>query len=376
MPSLKMKNGGYTGFARRHSSVMSTVVENSNDEGEDIVQAYVDKIPVRAQDDTSPIILGSGSFTYRLENAWAKLPSGWKLRDVTAVAADKDDRVYVFSRSEQPMMVFDRDGNFLTHWGKGTFKRPHGIHIGPDGMLYLVDDGDHTVRKCTPEGKVLLVIGIPNKPTPFMSGDPFCRCTDVALSPKGEIYVSDGYCNARVHKYSPDGKLLLSWGAPGADIGEFNIPHNIVCDDRGWVYVADRENHRVQIFDGNGRYEAQWTNMHRASALEQHERGDKLFYLGEIASHLRANRHVPNLGPRISILNGEGKALARLGVLPPGNAPDRFMSPHGLAIDSRGDIYVGEVAYHAWGNAYPGIDVPEHLNCLRKLVKVSAPSSS
>jgi DNA-binding beta-propeller fold protein YncE len=107
------------------------------------------------------------------------------------------------------------------------------------------------VRKCTTEGKVLLELGTPGKPAPYMSGEPFHRCTHTALSPKGEIYVSDGYGNSTVHKYSPDGKLLMSWGEPGTDPGEFNIVHNIVTDAEGWVYVADRENHRVQVFGGN-----------------------------------------------------------------------------------------------------------------------------
>ena len=149
-------------------------------------------------------------------------------------------------------MIFDRDGNLIKHWGEGVFRRAHGIHIGPDGMLYLTDDGDHCVRKCTPDGKILLTLGTPGKPAPYMSGDPFCRCTDVALGLKGEIYVSDGYNNARVHKYTPDGKLIKSWGAPGVDPGEFNVAHNICSDDDGWIFVADRENHRVQVFDADG----------------------------------------------------------------------------------------------------------------------------
>src|SRR5207248_1599606 len=132
---------------------------------------------------------------------------------------------------------------------------------------YCTDDGDRTVRKCSDSGKVLLTIGIRNKPAPFMSGEPFHRCTHTALSPKGEIYVSDGYGNARVHKYTPDGKLLKTWGEPGTDPGQFNIVHNIATDADGWVYVADRENHRVQVFDGNGKYETQWNNLHRPCAL-------------------------------------------------------------------------------------------------------------
>ena len=115
-----------------------------------------------------------------------------------------------------------------------------------------------------------------------MSGEPFHRCTHTALSPKGEIYVSDGYGNARVHKYSPDGKLLMSWGEPGTDPGEFNIVHNICTDADGWVYVADRENHRVQVFDGNGKYETQWNNLHRPCGLYMDYTRHPVCYIGEL----------------------------------------------------------------------------------------------
>jgi hypothetical protein len=159
------------------------------------------------------------------------------------------------------------------------------------------------VRKCTTEGKVLLTIGIPNKPAPFMSGEPFHRCTHTALSPKGEIYVSDGYGNACVHKYSPDGKLLKTWGEPGTDPGQFNIVHNIVTDADGWVYVADRENHRVQVFDGNGKYETQWNNLHRPCALCRCGGKQANFIIGELGPGMAVNRKVPNLGPRLSIVD-------------------------------------------------------------------------
>ena len=169
------------------------------------------------------VVLGSGEHRYRVVENWAKLPDGWEFRDVAAVAVDSKDRVYVFNRGQHPMMVFDRDGNFLRSWGEGLFGRAHGLHIDSDDTLYCTDDGDHTVRKITTEGKVLLTIGVPNQPAPFLSGKPFNRCTHTALSPKGEIYVSDGYGNSRVHKYSPDGKHLMCWGTTGTDPGEFNI---------------------------------------------------------------------------------------------------------------------------------------------------------
>ena len=315
-------------------------------------------------------ILGKGPHRYEVDAEWGKLPDGWELNDVAGVAVDQRDNVYVFNRGKHPMIVFDRQGNFLRAWGEGVFSRAHGIHIGPDEHLYCTDDGDHTVRKCTLEGEVVLTIGIPGKPTPYMSGEPFNRCTHTALSPRGDIFVSDGYSNARIHKFSPDGKLLLSWGGPGCDPGQFNIPHNICADAEGWVYVADRENHRVQVFNGDGHYETQWNNMHRPCGLCTESGRAPLFYIGELGPTMPVNREVPNLGPRITIVSNEGKLVGRLGDLQAGTHIDQFIAPHGLALDSRGDLYVGEVSYTAWSQVYPDSQPPNGLRSLRKLVRV------
>jgi hypothetical protein len=315
--------------------------------------------------------LGDGDYRYRVAEDWAKLPDGWEFRDVAGVAVDSKDQVYVFNRSEHPMMVFDREGNFLRAWGEGIFNRAHGLHVGPDDALYCTDDGDHTVRKCTTEGKVLLEIGIPGKPAPYISGEPFHRCTHTALSPDNHIFVSDGYGNARVHKYTPDGKLVMSWGEPGSDPGQFNIVHNIVADDDGWIYVADRENHRVQVFDTNGKYETQWNNLHRPCGLFM-PRGDcPHCFIGELGPGMPVNRHMPNLGPRLSIVSNEGKLIARLG----GeeglvNEPGKFMAPHGLAVDGRGNIYVGEVSYTNWPASFGDKPMPKLLHTLKKLEKI------
>jgi DNA-binding beta-propeller fold protein YncE len=267
------------------------------------------------------------------------------------------------------MVVLDREGNFLRSWGEGVFRRAHGVHVAPDDTLWLTDDGDHTVRHCTLDGRVLLTLGIPGAPKPYMSGEPFHRCTHTALSPQGDLYVSDGYGNARIHKFAPDGTLLRSWGEPGTDPGQFNIPHNICCDADGWVYVADRENHRVQVFDGNGRFETQWHDMHRPSGLFMERGGQGRFYVGEIGGALPVNYDVPNIGPRVSIYSHRGERLARLGDRLAGLEPGQFVSPHGLAVDSRGDIYVGEVSYTNWGNRYKGEPLPPGLRSLQKLVK-------
>ena len=315
-------------------------------------------------------ILGAGDHRYRVVDNWAKLPEGWEFKDVAAVAVDSRDQIYVFNRGEHPMMVFDRDGNFLRSWGEGTFPRAHGLHIDAHDHLYCTDDGGHFVRKCTTDGKVLLEIGVPGQPAPYMSGLPFHRCTHTALSPAGEIYVSDGYGNSRVHKYSPDGKLLFSWGEPGTDPGQFNIAHNIVTDAEGWVYVADRENHRVQVFDDKGRYETQWNNMHRPCGLFCCH-GAKTFIIGELGPAMPVNRAMPNIGPRLSIVDAAGKLIARLGgAAGPGLELGKFVAPHGLAVDSRGDIYVGEVSYTEYPRLFPGATVPWRMRSLQKLEKV------
>ena len=316
--------------------------------------------------------LGEGEHKYQVVEDWAKLPTGWDFRDVAGVGIDSKDQVYVFNRGRQPMMVFDREGNFLRSWGSDIFNRAHGLHIGPDDALYCTDDGDHTVRKITPEGKVLLEIGVPGEPAPYVSGEPFHRCTHTALSPDNHIFVSDGYGNARVHKYTPEGKLVMSWGEPGTDPGQFNIVHNIVADDDGWIYVADRENHRVQVFDTNGKYETQWNNLHRPCGLFMPRGKCPNCVIGELGPGAPVNRHMPNLGPRLSIVTNEGKLIARLG----GeeglvNKPGRFMAPHGLAMDSHGDIYVGEVSYTNWPSSFGAEPMPGYLSTMKKLEKVA-----
>jgi hypothetical protein len=204
-----------------------------------------------------------------------------------------------------------------------------------------------------------------------MGGEPFCQCTHTALSPNGDIYVSDGYGNARVHKYSPDGRLIISWGTSGVGKGEFNLPHNVCCDEDGWVYVADRENHRVQIFDGQGKYETEWRDLHRPSALFLPKGRCPYCYIGECGPTFGFSRNASHLGPRVSVVSKEdGRILARLGDRTPANFPGPFTSPHGIAADSHGDIYVGEVAKTGWGNLFPGVTPDRPRAVLQKLVKV------
>ncbi len=307
--------------------------------------------------------IGSGDFTYEVAMEWAKLPEGWSFREVADVAVDGEDNVYVFNRGDHPMIVFDSAGKFIRSWGEDTFSRAHGVTVGPDGTLWCADDGDHTVRQCTPEGKVLLTIGTPNKPAPYQSGKPFNRPTKVAFGTDGGMYISDGYGNAKVHRFTAAGKHKSSWGDYGTDPGEFNLVHSVCTDADGKVYIADRENSRVQVFDSEGKYITQWNNMYRPCGL--HIDGE-LCYIGELPSHLPVNADYPNIGCRVSIYDLKGNLLARAGAPLRGEAPDQFIAPHGIAVDSKGDVYVGEVSWTSWSR---NLDPPREVVSFRKLVK-------
>jgi DNA-binding beta-propeller fold protein YncE len=283
---------------------------------------------------------------YRVIEGWGKLPDGWSFVEGTAVAVDSRDNVFVFNRGAHPVIVFDRHGTFLRSWGEGMVSRAHGITIGPDDSVWLTDDGNHTIRQFTPDGKLLLTIGDPDKPAELQGGKPFNRPTHVALCPRtGSVYISDGYGNSRVHKYDPRGRHVLSWGEGGTDPGCFNVPHNIATDADGLVYVADRENHRIQIFDGTGTYQGQWNNLHRPCGLFADRKNGGLLYVGEIPTSLAVNASVPNLGARVSVLSAKGDLVCRFGGRFHGEKPGEFVAPHGLATDSRGDLYVAEVSY-------------------------------
>jgi DNA-binding beta-propeller fold protein YncE len=275
-----------------------------------------------------PTIVGEGKFTYEVAEGWGELPEGWIFTQVAGVAADSQDRVYVFNRGKHPVIIFDRDGKLLNSWGEGVFKTPHGIYIGPDDHIYLADCGNHTVRKFTSDGKLLMTLGTEDQPG--TNGSPFNRPTGVALSRSGEIYVSDGYGNRRVHKYSPDGKLLLSWGEEGNGIGQFALPHGVFVDRQDRVYLADRENHRIQIFTPQAEFIAQWTDFREHKPCTIFIDGDDIVY-------------VPELHQRMSILNLDGEVLARWGKDEPTHEAGQFFAPHTACTDSRGDLYVGEV---------------------------------
>ena len=297
------------------------------------------------------MVYGSGKYVYELAKWKAKFPDGWAPIEVNGLCCDTQDRLIAFNTGEYPVTVFDRDGNLLKTWGGNSFAHTHGGCIAPDGNIFIADDGNHTVSKFNPEGKLLLTIGKKGQPsdtgytliaedgrrlnimeaiaTTKRSGPPFNSPTDVAVTASGEIFVSDGYGNARVHKFSPDGKLVLSWGDPGKAPGQFIVPHGIALDRRGRVFVADRHNNRIQIFDAQGKFLTQWTDLSLPTDvfIDMNE----TVYVSEL------------IPPRLSVFDIEGKLLARWGNEGRTKEDPLFVTLHTIAVDSRGDIYVGEV---------------------------------
>lgn len=303
-----------------------------------------------------PVITGSGDYQYEVVENWAKFPGAWSY-DVAGIGVDSKDRVYLFNRGETPVIVVDADGRVLDRWGdKRTFPNAHAVTMGPDDTIWLTDTLDHTVRQFTLGGELLLTIGTSGKPALPMSGDPFCQCTHVAIHPKtGELFVADGYCNARVHKYSPDGRLLYSWGEPGNEPGQFNLPHNICTDREGYVYVADRHNNRVQVFASDGKLEAVWTGMALPCGLFVDTAGrEQLCYIAELSSAFWLSpgrgwwdfwNATKRMGPRVSVYGLDGRLRAKLCDNGQGSGPDQLFAPHGIAVNRQGDIYVAEVSW-------------------------------
>lgn len=278
--------------------------------------------------------VGSGKYTYEVIQDWARLPAGMSFGNVSSVATDSQDRVYAYHRAEPPVVVFDRDGNYLSSWGYGEYANPHGILIAND-IVYLTDREANIAMKCTLEGERLLTIGevgaysdtgceVAGEVCPRAAG-PFNFLTEMTPAPNGDLYVSDGYRNARVHRFSAAGQLISSWGQPGkGGPNEFHLPHSLIAGQDGRIYLCDRENSRVQVFSPEGEYLTMWTDMQRPLDISQD--GEGVFYTSE-----RPENGKP---PQISILDGEGQVLERF--------PSR--SAHGSWVDAHGDLYLALTA--------------------------------
>jgi hypothetical protein len=271
-----------------------------------------------------------GTPTYERIPDFLKLPAGETLGIVSRVATDSQDRVYVFQRKNPPVVVFDRDGNYLAAWGTGEVTDPHGLKI-VDDIIYTTDRSDSVAKAFTLDGEPLLELGTRGvhsdtgcTGSPWLAqraAGPFNHPTEMIAHPNGDLYVTDGYRNARVHRFTRDGTLIASWGAPGKAPGEFHLPHSIAIDPEGRLYVADRANRRVQIFTPDGEFLGQWTGMGGPNDITRAQDG----------SYVIAEQEYDDKPAYVCVRDAEGNVLARL----------ESRHVHGVGIDSRGDIYAG-----------------------------------
>jgi DNA-binding beta-propeller fold protein YncE len=282
---------------------------------------------------------------FKVQPAWPSLPSQANFMETAGVAVDSSDHVYVFHRGPMPVMKFDAQGSFIRGWGDGLFDRPHSMRVDRDGFLWTVDDGSHTVLKMDAQGRVRMVLGRFRTTSdaksamsePTISADlrglrdegvvRFNRPTDVAFGPGGDIFVADGYGNSRVVKFDKNGKFVKTWGKRGAAEGDFNTPHSIAVDRTGRVWVADRENYRIQVFDGDGRFLAQFKGMGSPWGLA-----------------LAPDNHMmmaDGYNCRVVKLTMDGKVVGAFGEH--GKQPGQFHYCHQLAVDSKGNVYTAEI---------------------------------
>ena len=270
---------------------------------------------------------GAGSHTYEVQENWWQLPDEWNFGWIAAVGVDSKDRVYVYSRSEHPLVVFDREGNFLTSLGDDVLVDAHGIFIDAEDNVYCVERDAHIMHKFTSDGELLMSVG--EQGEPGAEGEPFNLPTDLAIGPDGEMFISDGYGNARVHKYSPDGEFIMSWGKPGTGPGEFDLPHCVRVDPRNRVMVADRSNNRIQFFTLDGEYIQEWGGLKHPDTIYIDE--DDVVYIAEMDQHL-------------TIMTLDGEVITQWGSERGNEVPGMFYAcPHGIWVDSHGDMYVSEV---------------------------------
>lgn len=274
---------------------------------------------------------GSGAYRYTVDETWPKRPADWKWGWTPGMACDSQDRIFVNSRCEHPLVIFDTDGNMLDSWGEGLLQDPHGLFIDSDDNVYCVERNQHCVFKFNKTGELVMTLGTPGTPG-ATDGEPFNRPTDMAIASTGEWFISDGYGNARMHKYTPDGERLLSWGDHGSGPSQFNLCHNVRIDRHGRLWVCDRENNRIQHFDSDGTYLSEWAGLLRPNQTWFDPREEVVF--------------VTELTQQISIYTLDRQLITRWGGAgeTPGDAPGQFVGgPHGICLDSRGNMYVGEV---------------------------------
>lgn len=281
-------------------------------------------ITVFASESRSDENKASQGIAYILDKEFPNLPPGFVQGAASAVATDSKDNIFVFHRSPHPILQLDRHGKLLRAFGEGLFASAHGLRIDGDDCIWVTDNANHTVVKFSSNGEVLMTLGKKNEAG--VDTEHFNKPTDVAFGENGDFYVSDGYGNSRVCKFNKHGKFLLEWGKKGTGPGEFNLPHAIQVDAQGRVYVGDRENDRIQIFDASGKF---LREIKGVAPFGLYLASDRHLFVADG----RANKVVK--------MTLEGEVLSEWGKN--GEEPGNFRMPHGLTVARDGAVYVTEI---------------------------------
>jgi hypothetical protein len=257
------------------------------------------------------------------------MPKYWGFGAASDGAVNSKDEIYIFSRGKHPLTIWTKEGDFISSWGEGTFSaNPHGIYIAPNDNVWLVDRDFHIATEYTPGGEILRTLGEKLAPSPSFQGLPFNMPSGLAISPSGELYVSDGYGGHKVHKFSANGELLLSWGKEGTGPGEFALLHNIWVDQRERVIICDRENDRIQLFNNDGDFLEEWTDLSSPGDVWIHE------------EHIYCIEQGPHGGVSIWTLDGDIVSRWKIDEEP---GKGSITDGHGITVDSEGSIYVTEI---------------------------------
>lgn len=283
---------------------------------------------------------------YVVDANWPQKPADKTWGAVSGVAVDAHDQVYVFTRGQPPVQVYDANGKFVRGWGADHLKSAHHIKIDHEGNVWTADIALHVVQKFTPEGKLLLTLG--TRGEVGRDETHFNKPTDMAVTPGGDIFVADGYGNARVVHFKRDGKFVKEWGELGSKPGQFSIVHAIALDSKGRLYVADRNNVRVQVFDQSGKLLDVWQNLLVPWGFSVTKK-DEIWVCGSSPMQWRSTDSTLGCPPKDQVFmkfNPEGKLL-QLWTTPKGadglERPGECNWVHAIAADSKGNLYVGDI---------------------------------
>jgi DNA-binding beta-propeller fold protein YncE len=310
-----------------------------------VLCVYVQCTAVAAEKETRYPHVNAATW-YLVDPTWPQYPKDVPRAGVPSVAIDKAGCIWAFTRSNLPVQVYDADGKFVRGWGENAFENPHGLRLAPDGSVWLTDVDTHIVMQFTPDGKLLRTFG--TRGVPGCDRTHFNAPTDMAITPTGDVFVSDGYGNNRIVHFDRDGRFIKSWGKLGSKPGEFSIPHAIVRDSKGRLYVADRNNVRIQVFDGNGKFLDEWRNLLVPWGLCVGE-NDEIWACGSSPAAWACDQVFLGFPPKDQLVMRfapSGKLLA-LWTIPKGvdgkERPGEVNGVHGIAVDSHGNIYLGDI---------------------------------